>query len=138
MSCFVYRQYYIHIHTMTFINCHSTRLSCLFFYLLQYLVLSCFCFIPSMQIRRINFLPCHRFSTFFAPICIVYCSFIRLLAFSLSRILSLVRFFSLFRTHFFLQIKYRQILFEYLHHSSSTHNSMLGTKVRIVQLLSDW
>lgn len=93
MSCFVYRQYYIHIHTMTFINCHSTRLSCLFFYLLQYLVLSRFCFIPSMQIRRINFLPCHRFSTFFAPICIVYCSFIRLLAFSLSRILSLVRFF---------------------------------------------
>lgn len=101
MSCFVYRQYDIHIHTMTFINCHSTRLSRLFFIFFNTSFSLVFCFIPSTQIRRINFPPCHRFSTFFPLICIVYCSVIRLLAFSLSRLLSLIRFFSLFRTRFF-------------------------------------
>ena len=119
--CFVYRQDDIDIHTMTFLNCHFTLVFLAFLSSSIPRSRDFLAFIPPMQIRRINFLPCHRF--LFSN-CIVYCSFfhIRLLFFSLSwpRILSLIIFLS--RKLFFslsFQIKYRQILFEIVLHCYS-------------------
>ena len=123
--CFVYRQHYIDIHTMTFINCHFTIVFLAFFIFFNISFSRFFALFVLCRLEESIFFLVIVF--FFELYCLLFfhsfaCSFYS----SFPRILSLIIFFvflslSLVHTRFSLslQIKYRQISFELVLHPYS-------------------